>query len=131
MSRPVITVVGLGPGLIEGLTREAVQALLLNDKVFVRTIGHPVCRWLSDQGRQLIGFDHLYTMPWPDQTDIYEFIANALITEAPSRGPSCMAFQAVRWSPQTPPMICGAVELTRESTCKPSWAWVSSTSLSL
>jgi tetrapyrrole methylase family protein/MazG family protein len=83
---PVITVVGLGPGPVEGLTREAEQALLLTDKVFVRTVGHPVCRWLRDQGRQVIGFDHLYTMPWPQPSDIYEFIVNALLTEASLRG---------------------------------------------
>ncbi len=71
---------------MEGLTREAEDALLVTDKVFVRTVGHPVCRWLRDQGKQVIGFDHLYTMPWPQQSDIYEFIVNALFTEASLRG---------------------------------------------
>ncbi|HUR21972.1 MAG TPA: SAM-dependent methyltransferase [Vicinamibacterales bacterium] len=83
---PVITIVGLGPGPVAGLTREAEQALLLSDKVFVRTAGHPVCQWLRDQGRQVISFDHLYTIPWPQQSDIYEFIAGALMTEASLRG---------------------------------------------
>lgn len=83
---PVITVVGLGPGPVEGLTREAEQALLLTDKVFVRTVGHPVCGWLRDQGRQVIGFDHLYTIPWPQWSDIYNFIVDALMKEASLRG---------------------------------------------
>ena len=81
----VITVVGLGPGPIGGLTREAEQTLLETNKVFVRTVGHPVCDWLRDQGKQVIGFDHLYTRPWPQQSDIYEFIVNALLTEASLR----------------------------------------------
>lgn len=83
---PVITIVGLGPGPVEGLTREAEQALLRVDKVFLRTGGHPVCGWLRDQGKLVICFDHVYAVPWPQPGDVYEFIMNALMTEASLRG---------------------------------------------
>ena len=82
---PVIYIVGLGPGPVAGLTREAEQALLLTEKVFVRTMGHPVCEWLRDQGKQVIGFDHLYTKS-PRGSDVYGFIVDALMAEASLRG---------------------------------------------
>ena len=77
-----ITIVGLGPGPLGQLTKEAENELLAADKVFFRTAGHPAYQWLEQKGKHVVCFDRLYTLPWKEGGDIYEFIASALLKEA-------------------------------------------------
>ena len=77
-----ITIVGLGPGPIAQLTKEAEAALLSAEKVFFRTGSHPVHDWLKAQGKHVVCFDKLYTLPWKVPGEIYEFIVSALLKDA-------------------------------------------------
>jgi tetrapyrrole methylase family protein / MazG family protein len=81
-----ITIVGLGPGPLGQLTKEAENALLTAEKVFFRTGGHPAYHWLEQQGKHVVCFDRLYTLPWKEGGDIYEFIVSALLREAALAG---------------------------------------------
>ena len=49
----VITIVGLGPGPLVLLTKEAESELLAAEKVFFRTGAHPVYDWLKRQGKHV------------------------------------------------------------------------------
>jgi tetrapyrrole methylase family protein/MazG family protein len=81
-----ITIVGIGPGSVSCLTKEAEEELLGADKVFFRTGAHPVYDWLHALGKQLVCFDQLYAFAWTKPGEIYEFIASALLKEASLRG---------------------------------------------
>ena len=81
-----ITIVGLGPGPVAQLTKEAEQALLSVEKVFLRTSAHPVHGWLVEHGKHVVCFDRLYTLPWKAGGDIYEFMVSALLKETELRG---------------------------------------------
>ena len=54
-----ITIVGLGPGDPNQLTRKAWQVLVAADEVYLRTRYHPTVAALP-QGLVLHSFDHLY-----------------------------------------------------------------------
>ena len=86
-----ITVVGIGPGPISLLTKEAEAELLRADKVFFRMGAHPVYEWLRGLGKQVLCFDLLYTTRWPNPGDIYEFMVSALLKEASIRGEAIYA----------------------------------------
>jgi uncharacterized protein YabN with tetrapyrrole methylase and pyrophosphatase domain len=73
-----ITIVGLGPGPLGQLTKEAENALLAADKIFFRTSTHPVHAWLLEQGKQAVCFDSLYLLPWKGSQDLYDFMVQAL-----------------------------------------------------
>ena len=77
-----ITIVGLGPGPVAQLTKEAEAALLGAEKIFFRTGSHPVHDWLKEQGKHVVCFDKLYTLPWKVPGEIYDFIVSALLKEA-------------------------------------------------
>lgn len=81
-----LTIVGLGPGPLDLITKEAEDHLLTADKVFFRTSAYPAFGWLEGLGKTLVTFDGLYTMPWPDTDAMYEFMATALLKEASVRG---------------------------------------------
>ncbi len=83
---PRITVVGIGPGPISCLTKEAEAELIRADKIFFRLGSHPVYDWLRALGKQLISFDLLYTTNWPNPEAIYEFMVSAILKEASLRG---------------------------------------------
>jgi hypothetical protein len=51
---PRITVVGIGPGPVSCLTKEAEAELIRADKIFFRLGSHPVYDWLRALGKQLI-----------------------------------------------------------------------------
>ena len=76
-----ITIVGLGPGPLPQLTKEAEAVLLSAEKIFFRTGSHPVHDWLKDKGKRLVCFDKLYALPWKVPGEIYDFIVNALLQE--------------------------------------------------
>lgn len=76
-----LVIVGVGPGRIDHLTREAVDVLLGAERVWFRTSNHPVFPWLEDQGRAPKSFHGLYGIKQMGYHDIYRFIARALIHE--------------------------------------------------
>jgi tetrapyrrole methylase family protein / MazG family protein len=86
-----ITVVGIGPGKISWLTKEAEQELLLAEKVFLRTAAYPIHAWLQSLGKQLVCFDQLYAFNWTKPGAIYEFMVTALLKEATLRGKAVYA----------------------------------------
>jgi tetrapyrrole methylase family protein / MazG family protein len=91
MKMTAITVVGLGPGPLAYLTKEAEQELLIGDKIFFRTSVHPAYDWLHGLGKQLVSFDQLYTFKWTKPGEIYDFIASALLKEAELSGKAVYA----------------------------------------
>ena len=91
-----ITIVGLGPGPLAQLTKEAESALLAADKIFFRTCAHPAHAWLLEQGKRVVCFDRLYSLPWKDGKDVYDFMASALLKETELTG---MATYALPGSP--------------------------------
>jgi tetrapyrrole methylase family protein/MazG family protein len=88
---PKVTVVGIGPGPTEYVTKEVESELLRADKVFFRMGSHPVYEWLRSLGKHVVCFDLLYTTPWPEPGDIYEFMVAALLKEATLRGEAVYA----------------------------------------
>ena len=81
-----ITIVGLGPGPLHLMTREAEHHLRAAAKVFMRTSAYPAHDWLRDLGKTLVCFDGLYRMKWAESADMYEFMATALLKEAANGG---------------------------------------------
>jgi len=81
-----ITIVGLGPGPVALLTKEAECELLAAEKVFFRTGAHPVYDWLKQQGKHVVSFDKLYESPWKNPGEIYEFMVSALLKEGELSG---------------------------------------------
>lgn len=84
-SAPQIVIVGLGPGPIALLTREAEETLLAADRVLFRT-AHPAFDWLRERGRHDYCFDLVYQTPRITYDDVYEFIVQAVVREAETRG---------------------------------------------
>lgn len=80
-----VTVVGLGPGPLVHMTKEAEQHLLAADKVFFRTGAYPAFDWLRGLGKTLVTFDGLYSLPWPSADELYDFMVTALLKEAANR----------------------------------------------
>jgi len=81
-----ITIVGLGPGPLPLLTKEAESELLAAEKIFFRTGAHPVYEWLKKQGKHVACFDKLYETPWKSPGEVYEFMVSALLKEAQLSG---------------------------------------------
>ncbi len=86
-----LTIVGLGPGPLALITKEAEDCLLQADKIFFRTSAYPAYAWLEGLGKDLASFDGLYTMAWPGTDEMYEFMATALLKEAGLRGSATYA----------------------------------------
>jgi len=82
----IITIVGLGPGPVAQLTKEAESELLSAGKVFFRTGAHPVYDWLKQQGKHVVSFDKLYESPWKNPGEIYEFMVSVLLKELERNG---------------------------------------------
>jgi tetrapyrrole methylase family protein / MazG family protein len=81
-----ITIVGLGPGPLAQLTKEAEIELLGADKIFFRTSAHPVYEWLKTSGKHVVCFDKLYSLDWKDSGGVYEFMVSALLKEVRLKG---------------------------------------------
>lgn len=86
-----ITIVGLGPGPLAQLTKEAESELLAAEKVFFRTCAHPAYEWLKSAGKHEVCFDKLYELPWKQGGEVYELLVSALIKEAELRGEATYA----------------------------------------
>jgi tetrapyrrole methylase family protein/MazG family protein len=87
-----ITVVGLGPGPVSLLTKEAERELLQADKIFFRTGSYPAYDWLGGLGKTLVCFDRLYhSFRWPSCEDLYSFMTNALLKEVEIKGSAVYA----------------------------------------
>jgi tetrapyrrole methylase family protein/MazG family protein len=106
---PTVTVIGLGPGPLSLLTKEAEGELLRADKVFFRTRFYPAYDWLCDLGKTLVSFDQLYPLPWPKPEDKYKFMVEALLKEAVVRG------HAVYAVPGSPLVLEATTRMLRES----------------
>ena len=87
----LITVVGTGPGPLELLTREAEAALAAAPKIFLRTTGYPVDRWLGELGKHLISFSPLYALPWKTPHSLYDFMVDVLLNEVSLHGEAVYA----------------------------------------
>jgi tetrapyrrole methylase family protein / MazG family protein len=103
-----ITIVGLGPGPVAQLTKEAEAALLATEKVFFRTCAHPVHDWLVEQGKHAVCFDRLYSLPWKESGEVYEFMVSALLKEAELQGNVTYAL------PGSPVFLEDTTQLLRE-----------------
>jgi len=78
-----LTILGLGPGLIDDLTRRAWQTIEQADQVYLRTERHPCVPDLP-QTTTYKSFDHLYESIDRFE-DVYATITETLITEAQSQ----------------------------------------------
>ena len=105
-----ITIVGLGPGPVAQLTREAEAALLGAEKIFFRTGSHPVHDWLRGKGKHVVCFDKLYTLPWKVPGEIYDFIVSALLKEAMLQSTWYTRCRAVLWCWKTRRDYCRSDE---------------------
>ncbi|HWZ98123.1 MAG TPA: SAM-dependent methyltransferase [Candidatus Dormibacteraeota bacterium] len=81
-----VTVVGVGPGPLASLTKEAESELLGASKIFFRTGAHPVCEWLKRQGKHVACFDKLYETAWTQPGEIYDFMVSTILKEAELNG---------------------------------------------
>jgi hypothetical protein len=86
-----IVIVGLGPGPPARLTREAETTLLSAGRVLFRMSDHPVYQWLAGQGVDVLPFDFVYTQRGLAGTAGYEFIADAVLSEARRCGQAVFA----------------------------------------
>jgi uncharacterized protein YabN with tetrapyrrole methylase and pyrophosphatase domain len=103
-----IMIVGLGPGPLGQLTKEAEAELLAADKVFFRTGAHPVYGWLEKLGKHVACFDRLYDLPWKQGGEVYEFMVSALLKEAELHGNVTFAL------PGSPVFLEDSTRLLRE-----------------
>jgi uncharacterized protein YabN with tetrapyrrole methylase and pyrophosphatase domain len=78
-TRDELVIVGIGPGPVEHLTREAVGVLLDAERIWFRFASHPVYAWLEAEGKAPRSFHGLYGIPQMKYRDVYRFIARALI----------------------------------------------------
>ncbi|MBG0770535.1 MAG: nucleoside triphosphate pyrophosphohydrolase [Anaerolineaceae bacterium] len=75
---PGITLMGLGPGNIGSLTREAWDWILSIDSLYIRTMAHPVVAALPN-GLELIGFDDIL-VPNEDQDDAVSKVVETILS---------------------------------------------------
>jgi len=86
-----ITIIGLGPGPKKLLTLEAYELLKNINKIYFRTIEHPIAKELIDEGIRYESFDGLYDQ-YENFDELYKAIAENLIKIAKLDGE---AFYAV------------------------------------
>jgi len=72
-----ITIVGLGPGNAQQITREAWSVLVMADEVYLRTEHHPTVKGLPDH-LSLHSFDHVYDQA-QSFDEVYHNIAEQVI----------------------------------------------------
>lgn len=105
---PSITIVGLGPGPLPLLTKEAEGELLSAEKIFFRTGAHPVYDWLKQQGKHVVSFDKLYESPWKNPGEVFDFMVSALLKECELSGKVTFAL------PGSPVFLEDTTRLLRE-----------------
>jgi uncharacterized protein YabN with tetrapyrrole methylase and pyrophosphatase domain len=95
-----ITIVGLGPGPLSLLTKEAGNCFGPT-KSFFRTASYPAYDWLHGLGKKVASFDQVYYLPWSSCLDMYNFMATALLKEAAIRENAIYAlgFEVAWWAP--------------------------------
>ncbi|NCZ71680.1 MAG: hypothetical protein EBY80_16310, partial [Actinobacteria bacterium] len=81
MTRPIVTVVGLGPGPASHVTQATLDAISASHHRFVRTMRHPSVTLLGD----CTSFDHLYESK-PTFDDVYRAIVEELVAAARTHG---------------------------------------------
>jgi tetrapyrrole methylase family protein / MazG family protein len=93
--KPVVHVLGLGPGPLGLVTLETMDMLMQADEVLLRTVRHPCVRELQARGVSVRPLDRYYEMGGSMQ-EVYAAIAAEVIEEARRSGE---AFYAVPGSP--------------------------------
>ena len=88
--RPVVHVLGLGPGLAGLLTLQAMELMLAADEVLVRTSRHPCVEELVARGVRLRFLDHCYEGA-TDMEDAYRRMAQEVLRAAREKGAACYA----------------------------------------
>ena len=78
-----ITIVGLGPGGRDSLPPVNLAALREADKLFLRTVVHPVVDWLKTQGLVFTSFDRYYEQAG-NFDEVYRNIADRVLGAAAS-----------------------------------------------
>lgn len=78
-----VTIVGLGPGSMEGLSLGAYRELKTGKKIFCRTRQHPVVSILEEEGIEFEFFDEHYRLDSFEQ--VYERIASLIVEESERR----------------------------------------------
>ena len=81
-----IVVVGMGPGPVDQLTKEAERILFEEKEVYFRFSGHPVFQWLRGQGKECYSFDYLYSVSGMTYNKVYETILATLMKSAQKFG---------------------------------------------
>jgi len=92
-----IIVVGLGPGQLKHLTQEARDWLLSEHELYFRESGHPVYHWLRDQGRDIVSFDPIYSLPGVTYEKVYQTIVKTLVKAAKAKGRVVYAIPGHPW----------------------------------
>ena len=105
MPPPEVVLVGLGPGPLAQLTREAEDVLRAASRVFLRMEVDPVRAWLEAQGTMVLSFAGLYHAPGIDYDDIYPFIADAVLQDARRRGRAVYAVPGHPFVVETPSVL--------------------------
>ena len=80
-TRGIITIIGLGPGAAEHLSRGALELLRQSRQVFLRTKIHPVVELLQKEGIVFSTFDYLYEQT-PSFPEVYGGICRELLKAA-------------------------------------------------
>lgn len=81
----VITIVGLGPGSVEGLPYGTLQRLKSGIPVYLRTARHPVVSFLDEQGITYEALDYFYEQS-ETFAKVYESIVEHLLHQVDSVG---------------------------------------------
>ncbi len=76
-----ITVIGLGPGDISGISLGAMEELRSGKRIYLRTAIHPAVDGLRNLGISFTSFDDIYESA-PTFSDVYEEIAASLLRAA-------------------------------------------------
>ena len=76
-----LTIIGLGAGDLEQLPLGVYRQLISADKIYARTLEHPVLKQLLDEGLQAVSFDSVYEKHDGFQA-VYEEIAETLLAHA-------------------------------------------------
>lgn len=78
-----VTIVGLGPGSMEGLSLGAYRELKSGKKIFCRTKQHPVISVLEEEGMEFEFLDEYYSLE--SFEEVYEKIADLIVEESAKR----------------------------------------------
>ncbi len=88
--KPVVHVLGLGPGPLGLVTMDTIQAMREAEEVLLRTARHPCVAELEERGVRFRPLDHHYEKSG-SMEEVYAAIAGEVVAEARRRGEACYA----------------------------------------